>query len=149
MFTHEQVPVRVGEFTVDAGMADLVTALWDLGIETTNSCQGTDEHWRSAYLSMESAHFKRFLEMFEDDIEIAREARRRHLQIHEGESFVSCWHGDMRESFSATVHKGDGRWVVNIALRFPPSFVPVLTEIVCRRVAGRDVKRVRARNHET
>jgi hypothetical protein len=40
--THEQVVLANG-VAVDAGMASLVTALWELGLRTSYSCQGTPD----------------------------------------------------------------------------------------------------------
>lgn len=144
-YTHEQVPVGVGDFTVDAGMADLITALWALGIETTNCCQGTDENWRSAYVAMPAPSFTRFLDLFDDEIEIARTARAMDLKCSSGHSegepdghgpLIDGWHSNMRESFDTSTYHDGSSWVVNVALRFPPSFVPALTEIVSRRIAS-------------
>lgn len=40
MLLHEQVTLPDG-VDVDRGIADLITALWELGLRTSNSCQGT------------------------------------------------------------------------------------------------------------
>jgi hypothetical protein len=135
--------VPFGDFTVDVGMVDLISGLWALGIKTTDCCQGTDEDWRSGYISMEAEHFARFLETFEDDIEIARHARGRgKITDGRGENdqivgvpVVYGWFSHLRESFDASFWHDGERWVVNIALRFPPSFVLALTEAVTRRAS--------------
>jgi hypothetical protein len=40
MLVHEQLTLRDG-VQVDGGIADLLTALWELGLRTSHSCQGT------------------------------------------------------------------------------------------------------------
>jgi hypothetical protein len=40
MLVHEQLTLT-GEVEVDGGIANLLTALWELGLRTSHSCQGT------------------------------------------------------------------------------------------------------------
>lgn len=59
MLVHEQVTLPNG-VEVDGAIADLLTAMWDLGLRTTHSCQGTpgsgEERDRSAtYISFPQA----------------------------------------------------------------------------------------------
>lgn len=60
MLTHEQFTLPNG-VEVDIGIADLLTALWELGLRTRHSCQGTpnvgeeDRDVSAAYISFPEA----------------------------------------------------------------------------------------------
>lgn len=60
MLAHEQLTLPDG-VEVDGGIADLLTALWELGLRTSHSCQGTpgrgeeDQDVSAAYISFPQA----------------------------------------------------------------------------------------------
>jgi hypothetical protein len=118
---HKQVEVFYNDesIAVDVGIADLLQVLWDFGIETKYSCEGTPKYRDQTCWSARPHRGYISMDRTERSMELVR------MLISEFPAFKP----GRKISWIFDFHKHP-QWGDRIVLRFPNSDIPKLTDFI-------------------